>query len=336
MTGSQTAARREHQRALPNLRCLSFDIPTHDLVAEVTQSLRREQPCLDPKFFYDTRGSALFEQITTLPEYYPTRVEADIFERYLPEMAATLGAGDILIEPGSGNCAKARPLIAGTEPAAFVPIDIAGEFLFEAAESIAEDFPAVDVIALAADFTSDWSFAREIPPGRRVIFYPGSTLGNLEPAAARMFLLQLGGVIASDGGVLLGLDLHKDTAILEAAYDDPTGVTAAFNRNALAVINDATGADFNPEAFNHQACYNTDQQRVEMYLVSDRDQTVTLGDAAIALPRGQRIHTESSYKYTRERLDALAASAGFRVAQFWTDPDALFSVSYLTPIDTNT
>ena len=308
-------------------------MPHQDLTAEVLDGLTQDQPRLSPKFFYDSAGSVLFESITQLPEYYPTRVEAEVFTAFMDEMAVAMGEGDVLIEPGSGNCAKARPLLEAARPAAFVPIDIAGDFLFTSAASVAEDFPDVAVIALAADFTGDWPFSEEIPEGRRVVFYPGSTLGNLEPHEAVAFLRQLGEIVDGNGGVLLGLDLHKDAATLEAAYDDSQGVTAEFNRNSLKVVNDATGANFAPEHWKHEAVYNVSEQRIEMYLVSTDEQRVRIGDTELQFGHGDRIHTESSYKYTRAGLEKLAAEAGFSVSHFWTDPGARFSVSYLSPQD---
>lgn len=314
-----------------NLRFIEQPRPQVNEVDEVLAGLKQTPPRLSPKYFYDETGSGFFETITTLPEYYLTRTEASIFKDNIEEIVSALGVGDIIIEPGSGNCTKARRLLAAARPAAYVPIDISADFLREAATQTASDYPDTEVIAIAADFTQSWDFSDAIPAGRRIVFYPGSTLGNLDPVEARRFFARLAEVIGSDGGILLGIDLHKSAAVLEPAYDDAQGVTAAFNRNMLTVVNAHTGANFTPENWQHEARYNETAHRVEMALVAKSDQAVSIDDEVLSFARGAEIRTEHSHKYTAEMLDELAANSGLVVSHQWLDAEKLFCVALMEP-----
>ena len=312
-----------------NLRFIQTERLLVDETLEVLGSLSEELPRLSPKYFYDSRGSELFEEITALPEYYLTRSEAEIFDRHLDDIAQALGSGDIIIEPGSGNCSKVRPLLKRAAPSAFIPIDIAGDFLWAAAANTALEHPNLAVTAIAADFTQRWTFLEEIPKGRRIVFYPGSTLGNFDPVAQQDFIRQLAQVVGTQGGILLGVDLHKDSATLQRAYDDAAGVTAAFNRNMLAVVNARTGANFEPKEWHHQARYNSEMRRIEMELVAQSTQWVTIGGQTLKFSEGGIIRTEHSHKFTMASIQNLAAAAGMTVTHHWLDSHARFCLALL-------
>ena len=291
------------------------------------QDARKELPS---KYFYDDLGSQLFEQICELDEYYLTRTELAIMQAHLQEMAALLGPHCLLIEYGSGSSTKVCMLLdALHEPAGYVPIDIAKEPLLRSVAALARAYPGLEVLPVCADYTSDF----ELPvPGkpvwRRVAYFPGSTIGNFDREPARRFLRQIAKACAG-GGLLIGVDLKKDFNILHRAYNDSQGVTAQFNKHLLVRINQELDANFQLNQFGHYAFYNPGQSRVEMHLVSLKNQTVRIGEVEIAFKLGESIWTESSYKYTLEEFAHLAATAGFTVEQVWTDPRQLFSVQYL-------
>jgi len=300
-----------------------------DSRSEALAGLRAAQKRVDPKHFYDARGSRLFEAITRLPEYYPTRTETAILRREARAIAGSCGTRAVLIEPGSGNCEKVQLLLDALRPAAYVPVDISAAFLRDAAEALGDAFPWLPVRAICADFNAAPELDDYLPPGRRLVFYPGSTIGNLEPPAARDFLRRLAGWLGEDGGALVGVDLHKDPAVLERAYNDSAGVTAAFNLNVLNSLNRLLDADFDSAAFSHRAFYDERRQRIEMHLVSQREQAVRCSGEAIHFAAGETLHTENSYKYTVEGFAGLAAEAGLAVREHWVDPRQLFSVHYL-------
>jgi len=304
--------------------------PVRDQRAEILQGLVQEQKTIDPKYFYDNQGSGLFEQITELPEYYPTRTERLILKDNAEAMAEVCGPNSVLVEPGSGSSEKVRLLLDALKPATYVPMDISEEFLEESAYRLAEEYPWLHIHAICTDFSILEKDPEGLPEGKRVIFYPGSTLGNMNPADSIGFLRNLGHWLDDDGGVLIGIDMHKSTAVLEAAYNDSQGVTARFNLNVLNNINELMGGDFDTACFEHRAFYNRNKYRIEMHLVSKRDQVVTLGDTKIGLTTGETIHTENSYKYTPERFQEIAGQAGFSVQSSWSDEQDLFSVHYLS------
>ncbi len=303
-----------------------------DVRAELLAGLQARARSINPKFFYDAEGSRLFERITELPEYYPTRTERGILQQEAPAISARCGAGCVLVEPGAGSCEKVRLLLDSLQPAAYVPMDISAEFLRAAALRLGAEWPDLQIHAICADFGQQWQLPPATPAGRRVAFYPGSTIGNLEPSQARAFLERLRGWVGADGGVLIGVDMHKDSATLEAAYDDSQGITAAFNRNLLNHVNRVLEADFNPQNFAHRAFYNRELQRIEMHLVSREEQVVKLGSEHIHLRESESLHTENSYKYTAASFAELSASAGLQVSERWHDADELFSVFYLEPV----
>jgi dimethylhistidine N-methyltransferase len=294
--------------------------------------LSRRQKSLPCRFLYDARGSALFEAICDLPEYYLTRTEIRILEDRAGEIAQLMGPDAQLIEFGSGSSRKVRILLdALEEPAAYVAIDISREPLRQAAEALAAEFPQLAVVAVCADYTRPF----DLPPlpargdGRRVGFFPGSTIGNFRPEEAVDFLAGCRRVLGRDGGLLVGVDLKKDKAVLDAAYDDARGVTAAFNLNLLERMNRELGADFDLDRFAHDAAYDEGSGRVEIYIRSLADQIVTVAGRAIRFAAGERIHTEDSCKYALGEFQRLAAHAGFGAVRSWTDEDRLFSVHFL-------
>lgn len=300
-----------------------------DKRSEILSGLQKKQKSIDPKYFYDARGSSLFEQITALPEYYPTRTERQILTQNAKAMAELCGENCVLIEPGSGSSEKVRLLVNKLKPAAYVPMDISSDFLKHSAIQLAKEYPWLNVHAVCLDFAKQEKAPEGTPQGKRVIFYPGSTVGNMKPVDATKFLRKLAHWVGQDGGVLIGIDLHKSTRVLEDAYNDQQGVTALFNLNILSNINALTGSNFNTSHFSHRAFYNEERFRIEMHLVSEIEQVVKLGDSNIPFARGETIHTENSYKYTQESFQEIAAHAGFAIHSSWSDDQKLFGVHYL-------
>jgi dimethylhistidine N-methyltransferase len=305
--------------------------PLSEFGREMQAGLARSPRSISPKFFYDAAGSQLFDRICELPEYYPTRTELRILTESASEIAAQIGPDAEIIEFGAGSLTKVRLLLDALEsPRCYVPIDISGAHLEAAAERLRADYPRLAVQPVVADYT----MPLVLPPGRgkgagqRVGFFPGSTLGNFSPDEALAFL-QLAHRLLRGGGLLLGVDLVKEPALLHAAYNDAQGVTAAFNLNLLRRANAELGCDFDLAGFTHAAFYNSPLRRVEMHLVSRRAQAVTLDGQRFHFDEGETLHTENSHKFTVEGLRALAARAGFRPAAVWTDPERLFSVHWL-------
>lgn len=301
-----------------------------DSRAELLAGLLQEKKQVNPKYFYDQEGSELFEEITQLQEYYPTRTEISILDQYADEIAAYCGRDCVLIEPGSGSSEKVRLLLDSIKPAAYVPLDISAEFLYQSALKLGREFPWLTIHAICADFSEQWQTRSQLPEGRRVIFYPGSTIGNMEPKHAQQFLAGLRQWIGKDGGVVVGVDLQKPEPLLNAAYNDSQGVTARFNLNILNSLNKLVDARFQPGKFSHRAFYNRDQQRIEMHLVSNEEHTVPVDGGSIAFAKGETLHTENSYKYSLESFTALSRAAGFEVQKSWVDEQQLFSVHYLS------
>lgn len=300
-----------------------------NFLREVTQGLAHTPRAIPPKFFYDEEGSRLFDRICETPEYYLTRTEHAILRERAGEIGERIGPDCVLIEPGSGSCEKVRLLLDAVRPSAYVPVDISGDYLRLAAETVCRDYPWLDVHAACADFTRPLTLPIRSDGRRRVAFFPGSSIGNFEPSQAVEFLGHLAAVVGPGGGLLIGVDLKKDPAILNAAYNDAEGVTAAFNLNLLTRINRELGADFDAAGFRHEAFYNAEQGRVEMHLISSRDQVVTVAGQQFEFAEGEGIHTECSYKYSVEEFQSVCVRAGFASSAVWTDPEALFSVHYL-------
>lgn len=298
---------------------------------EVVTGLSRPQKEIPCKFLYDERGSTLFEQICETEDYYPTRTELGIMHTHIGEIASIIGPRAVVVEYGSGSSTKTRLLLdALDDPSVYVPIDISEELLLSSAESVRRGYAGLDVHPVRADYTRDF----ELPSlgyqtGRQIVYFPGSTIGNFEPVPAEAFLKRIAKMCGSTGALLIGVDLEKDVDLLEAAYNDSGGVTAAFNLNLLRRANRELGANFDLDHFRHEARFNPAHGRVEMHLVSGIAQTVTIGEISFAFERGESIWTESSYKRSLDGFSEVADGAGLQVEQVWTDPEGLFSLQYL-------
>jgi len=303
--------------------------PKAQFVFDVGAGLSQAQKTLPCKYFYDARGSELFDQICELSEYYPTRTETAILRDNIDGIAEVMPFGPVLVEYGSGSSTKTRLLLDRFDDlAAYVPVDICGRHLLRSAWTLRARYPRLRVHPICADFTRGFrvpAFDRR----PRVAFFPGSTIGNFGPEEAVALLAGMAKAVGSGGGLLIGVDLLKGRDVLERAYDDAAGVTAAFNLNLLERINRELGGTFDLNRFEHRAVFNEAEGRVEMHLVSRTEQEVEVGDRAFRFSAGETIHTENSYKYSRERFARIASSAGWRVDTVWTDADDLFSVQYL-------
>lgn len=298
---------------------------------DVLEGLSAAQKWLPPKWFYDETGSRLFEDITRLEEYYPTRTELGILRAQAGALAALVPPDSALVEFGAGASLKVRALLeGGARFSAYVPIDISGDFLRGEAQGLQRDFPALAVHPVVADFTRPVTLPRGVIGRPRVGFFPGSTIGNFDPPDAAALLRGFGEVLGTGAHLVVGADLEKDRAVLERAYDDAAGVTAAFNLNLLDRINLELNGDFRRKAFTHRAVYNEAQHRIEMHLVSQHAQTVRVLGRRFSFAAGETIHTESSYKYSLASFAMLAERSGWRRAVAWTDADNLFSVHVLT------
>ncbi len=300
---------------------------------EVLLGLHAEPKTLPPKLFYDAVGAELFEQICELPEYYLTRAELEILNARAGEIAKLAGPRVALLEYGSGAGVKIRLLLDALKaPAAYVPIDISREQLDRVARELAAEYPNVAVRPLHADYTLPHAVPDLPVRSRRVAFFPGSTIGNFHPMEAAAFLGRVRRVVGKDGALILGVDRRKSAAVLNAAYDDAAGVTAAFNKNILTRINHDAGGHFDLDGFAHRAFFNSRANRVEMHLVSKIEQLVRVAGDVIHFDEGESIWTESSYKYDRARLEELIETAGFRMRKLWTNSKRQFWVAYLEAV----
>lgn len=305
------------------------DEQTSAFAKDVVAGLAQGTKTLSPKYFYDAAGSELFEQITRLPEYYPTRTELDILRDLGPEIAAIIPENAALIEFGAGATTKVRLLLQSCRFTAYVPVDISGEFLNAQADALRADFPALAVDPVTADFTTAFNLPDAVRDLPKVGFFPGSTIGNFEPHEACRFLRSARDILGAGARMIIGVDLEKDERVLHQAYNDAAGVTGRFNLNLLVRINRELGGNFDVSAFAHRAIYNREQHRIEMHLVAKKPQSVRLLGTTVPFRMGESIHTENSYKYSIERFAALAQSAGWRVRESWTDAAKMFSVHAL-------
>ena len=296
---------------------------------EVIAGFSQHPRSIPPKYFYDEEGSRLFESICKQPEYYLTRTEIVLLEKHADDIKTLVGSGCYLVEPGSGSCEKVRLLLDTLHPTAYVPMDISCEHLRMAAAGIATDYPWLDVHAVCTDITREVSLSFIPEQAAPVMFYPGSSIGNFDPGDAVEFLTCLARIAGPGGGLLIGVDLKKDHATLQDAYNDVRGVTAAFNLNLLQRANRELDADFDMDAFEHHAMYNSIAGRIEMHLTSTRKQTVNIDGHSFDFNAGDTIHTENSYKYTNDEFRSLAQWAGFTSCAVWTDSDRLFSLHFL-------
>ena len=306
-----------------------------EMSEEVLAGLSARQKTLPCKYFYDERGSQLFDAICELPEYYLTRTELGIMETHVDAMAAALGPRVLLIEPGSGSSLKTRLLLEHLpDPVAYVPVDISREHLMKAAERLKQLYPALELLPVCADFNQPFPLpAPRREASRTAVYFPGSTLGNFVPAEAAALLRHMRHLAGDDGALLVGIDLQKDPAVLVRAYDDAAGVTAEFNLNILARLDRELGADFDLRRFHHRAVWDPKQGCIEMHLVSAREQTVTVAGQRFHFRAGEHILSERSHKYTLEGFSALAAQAGLKIERQWTDDRRYFCVACLVPKD---
>lgn len=299
----------------------------HDALAGLQSSPKQ----LSSKYFYDKRGSELFDEICLLDEYYLTRRELAIMERHAEEMGQQIGSRVMLVEYGSGSSVKTRYLLDGLpDPVAYVPVDISDQHLHETAEELARDYPHIEILPVCADFTNDFALPlSERTSSHAAVYFPGSTIGNFQPEHAMNLLKQITQLCGTGGGLLIGIDLQKDVRVIEAAYNDARGVTAAFNLNLLKRINRELGGDFDLAQFEHQSIYNAERGRIETSLVSQQTQSVTVAGEVIEFAEGEEIHTECSQKYTVDGFARIAAEAGLTLRRQWTDEDGYYAVLHL-------
>lgn len=301
-----------------------------EFAAAVVEGLSKRQKSLPCRYFYDARGSALFEEITRLPEYYPTRTEARILKDHAAEMVADIRAGELLVEFGSGSSTKTEILLDYIqEPIAYVPIDVSEAALSGAEARLSRRFPKLDIRPIVADFAHSVPFPADIKTRRKTGFFPGSTIGNLAPRDAEGLLKTFARTLGQNSRLIIGVDLKKDPRVLIEAYSDAAGVTAAFNLNLLHRINRELGANFDEKRFRHRAIYDPAKNRIEMHLVSSSDQKVAVCGRAFHFKAGESIHTENSYKYTLQQFRDVARAAGWRPARTWTDTREQFSLHEL-------
>lgn len=297
--------------------------------AAILQGLKVEQKFINPKYFYNHHGSKLFEQITELDEYYPTRTERKILQSRANDIAQLIEPNSLIVEPGAGSCKKIEYLLEALHPSVYVPQDVSAEFLKQSAQRLSNEYSWLDVVPVASDFSDPIEIPERLQSLRKYAFYPGSTIGNFEPEDALNFLKQMRQLVGDNGGMIIGVDLHKDNEILHAAYNDKKGITAQFNLNTLSHINDILDADFNIKEFEHVALYNSKKQRIEMYLKSLKSSAYDVLGETVTFEKGELVHTEHSYKYTIEGIASLAQNSGFLLKHSWTDKKDLFSVNYL-------
>jgi len=311
-------------------------ITCRDDELEIIAGLQQPQKTISPKFFYDETGSQLFDKICRQPEYYPTRTELGIMRRNIDEIVHLIGPRASIIEFGSGSSIKTRLLLEKLiAPAAYVPVDISREHLAQVTNSLAVDFPHIEVLPVCADFTHPFALPTpKTPPIKNVVFFPGSTIGNFSTEDAVDLMRVMRVEAKDDGALLIGFDLEKPHEIVEPAYNDAAGVTAQFNLNLLTRLNREYDADFKLRAFQHQAIYDKDERRIEMRLISLRKQAVHIANTRIELDAGEYIVTEHSHKYSPQRFKNMTMQAGFKLRQSWSDAENLFSVQYLTATNT--
>ncbi len=306
------------------------DLSVADDMSEIIEGLSKQHKSLPPKFFYDERGSRLFDAICELPEYYLTRTELSIMQTHIDEIVSLVGPQASLIEFGSGSSLKTRMLLQNLERlAAYVPVDISREHLVAAADWLAADYPAVEVWPVLADFMQPFELPNpSVMPLRNIVYFPGSTIGNFSPDEAHKLLKVMHVEAGEDGALLIGVDLQKDIGVIERAYNDEDGVTAEFNLNMLSHLNNEFGANFNLDLFRHSAVYDAEHCRVKMSLISKCEQIIRVGGQSFHFAEGEALITEHSHKYTLEQFSGMAQKAGFVVDTVWTDPEQLFSVQY--------
>ena len=313
-----------------NLQLFDAHPAVADVKSEVLAGLAKSQKTLPAKFFYDQRGSRLFEAITQLPEYYLTRTEIGLLRQHGNEIAELVGQGSVLMEYGSGASIKIRQLLEALQPDCYVPMDISKDFLIASANKLLDDYPWLSIYAGCVDYSQPLQLPKTLAEApHKLGFFPGSSMGNFTPAESQAFLRRARTTLGNGGRFLLGIDLAKEEAVLHAAYNDCQGVTASFNKNILRHLNHTLQASFSEELFDHQARFNRSHSRVEMHLVSKIDQMVHVAGTTIVLRKGESLHTENSYKYRMESLQWMARQAGFEIEKRWIDDNEYFALVML-------
>jgi len=307
-----------------------FNSEVQDQEQEILQGLRQTLKIISAKYFYDETGSKLFEDITALPEYYPTRTEIEILREYRQQILQKAGKHSILIEYGSGASTKIRLLLDALKPKAYVPMDISKDFLFNCAVELRQQFPWLEIHATCLDYRQPATLPDRLPDGfNKVAFFPGSSLGNFSPSDALAFLQGVRSTVGDNGSLLIGVDLVKDVKVLEAAYNDKQGVTASFNLNILNHINNLGDGNFDPNKFSHHAFFNESKSRIEMHLISDIDQVVSIFGERFIFKKDEHIITEYSYKFVPDKFLQFASKAGFEGKQVWSDENEHFALIWL-------
>jgi dimethylhistidine N-methyltransferase len=297
-----------------------------DLLEDVLTGLQKSPRSISPKYFYDEKGSQLFDQITELEDYYPTRTEISILQKYKQEIIKSLNKDCLLIEPGGGSCSKVRIFIDDLKPRMYVPMDISKQHMLTSAKQMSNEFPWLEIHAVCNDFTLKLKLPEGLPKTTRMVFFPGSSIGNFQPDAAVQYLSDIVTLVGCSGQLLIGVDLKKDKNILERAYHDSEGVTAKFNMNLLARLNKEVAADFDLRTWNHCSFYDPKKGRIEMHLKSMCDQVACIDNHEFYFAENETIHTENSYKYTIEEFQSLGIEAGLKSEKVWVDDDKLFSI----------
>lgn len=310
---------------------LDLHPPTSDFRSDILEGFSKPQKTISPKYFYNQKGSEIFDRITEAPEYYPTRTEVALLDRIGPELCSLIGQGAVVLEPGAGSSVKIRKLLDALDsPSAFVGMDISGSHVRQACEELAEDYSELVVGAVCHDFTQPMDLTTlDIPDGRRVVFFPGSTIGNFELNDALAVLKTLRNWLRDGDGLLIGVDLRKSAGTLESAYDDEAGHTAAFNFNLVDRINKELDGTLDPSGLSYHAFWNPFRSRVEMYLKANHDQSFTLAGQTFQLRQDETIHTENSHKFTVDLFQDLARKAGFNPGAVWCDEDTPYSIHWL-------
>lgn len=316
-----------------NVTFYQGDIRVASILDEVLSGLSAPQKELSPKFFYDERGSVLFDKICTLPEYYVTRTEKKLLQDVIQDLPTHIDSPYSLFELGSGSSDKVRALLDSAAPEAYVCIDISADHLLKAAKSLGEDYPKVEVYALCIDYSDAWTIPLNLGKNR-MAFFPGSSIGNFSPSAAEILLRQVARLVGQDGWLLIGVDLQKSPALIESAYNDSQGVTAEFNKNTLSNLNQLLDCQFSPENFEHRAFYNEQHHRIEMHLIAQKSHSVEIKGHSIDFKKGESIHTENSYKYSLDSFKSLAEASGFQSVKHWVDNEQLFSIHLCQVSDT--
>lgn len=330
MTSNPSSVKQPTAVESPGVFFYDYNLQESDQRSEILQGLRKPQKTISAKYFYDEKGSNLFEAITDLPEYYPTRTEIGLLKKYSQQIIEEAGQDSVLIEYGSGASTKIRLLLESLKPKAYVPMDISKDFLYECAIQLRKEYPWLEIHATCLDFKEQARLPSRInKQAKRIAFFPGSSLGNFSPEEATKFLKGVRETVGDEGALLIGIDLDKDVSTLEAAYNDAQGVTALFNLNILNHINQLGSGSFNPEHFEHNAFYNQEEQRIEMHLVSQFDQVASIYGERISLKAGETILTEYSHKYRADQFLDDVRQAGFLGKHFWTDDKQNFGLFWL-------